>query len=68
MPMEWTVDWDEVPIANATVCITWSTIMGQDWDKDAMGVWFELQGDPKYFGIVEVIPPLVPVRFSSDRA
>jgi len=63
MPMEWTVDWDEVPIANADSVFHMEYYNGAgDWDKDGRGEFgLNYKGDPKYyFGIVEVIPPLVP--------
>jgi len=63
MPMEWTVDWDDVPIGNEDGVYHMEYYNGAgDWDKDGRGeIGLNYKTDPKYyFGILEVIPPLVP--------
>ncbi len=62
-PMEWTVDWDECPLASADSVLHMEYTNGAgDWDKDGRGEFgVNYKNDPRYFfAMVEVIPPLVP--------
>jgi len=72
MPMEWTVDWDEAPIANTDSVLHMEYTNGAgDWDKDGKGEFgINYKGDPKYyFAMIEVTPPLVPgqVQFKIEH-